>query len=177
MITNSYANASYNAFNYSFKTSSGDTINLAMYDNKELAYSSKNSKNSSEQSLNLRHAYGYKFELNSQNGISAQDKLEIAKALEELRPKIDDFMKHIKENEPFSDETISNIANSLKKELPNLNSDDAKIELKSSLLDMFDEMLKEHKTKNNNLNKSLLEQTQKLFENMLKPQNNLNYYA
>ena len=86
-------------------------------------------------------------------------------------------MKHIKENEPFSDETISNIANSLKKELPNLNSDDAKIELKSSLLDMFDEMLKEHKTKNNNLNKSLLEQTQKLFENMLKPQNNLNYYA
>ncbi|MBR2163427.1 MAG: hypothetical protein IJ953_00850, partial [Campylobacter sp.] len=82
-----------------------------------------------------------------------------------------------KENEPFSDETISNIANSLKKELPNLNSDDAKIELKSSLLDMFDEMLKEHKTKNNNLNKSLLEQTQKLFENMLKPQNNLNYYA
>ena len=47
----------------------------------------------------------------------------------------------------------------------------------SSLLDIFDEMLKEHKTKNNNLNKSLLEQTQKLFENMLKPQNNLNYYA
>ena len=177
MITNNYANASYNAFNYSFKTSSGDTINLSMYDNKELAYSSKTSKDSKEQTLSLSHSYGYKFELNSDNGLSEQDKLEIAKAMQELRPKIDDFMKQIKENEPFSDETISNIANSLKKELPNLANSDAKIELKRSLLDMLDEMLKENKTKNNNINKNLLEQTHKLFKNMIKPQDSLNYYA
>ena len=42
---------------------------------------------------------------------------------------------------------------------------------------MFDEMLKENKTTNNNINKTLLEQTNKLFENMIKPQNSLNYYA
>jgi len=42
---------------------------------------------------------------------------------------------------------------------------------------MLDEMLKENKTKNNNINKNLLEQTHKLFENMIKPQDSLNYYA
>ncbi|MCI5540010.1 ATP/GTP-binding protein [Campylobacter lanienae] len=177
MVNSNYANASYNAFNYSFQTSSGDTINLSMYDNKELSYSNKSSKNSQEQTLSLKHSYGYKFELSSDNGLSEQDRAEIAKAMEELRPKIDDFMKQIKANEPFSDETISNIANSLKKSLPNLNSDESKIELKRSLLDMFDEMLKENKTTNNNINKTLLEQTNKLFENMIKPQNSLNYYA
>lgn len=177
MTTNSYANASYNAFNYSFQTSSGDTISLSMYDNKELAYSSKSTKDSKEQTLSLSHSYGYRFELNSDNGLSEQDRAEIAKAMQELRPKIDDFMKQVKASEPFSDETIANIANSFKKDLPNLNDNDAKIELKRSLLDMFDEMLKENKTKNNNINKNLLEQTHKLFENMIKPQDSLNYYA
>ncbi|MCR8679197.1 MULTISPECIES: ATP/GTP-binding protein [Campylobacter] len=177
MTTSNYANASYNAFNYSFKTSSGDTINLSMYDNKELNYSNKNSTNSQSQTLSLKHSYGYKFELNSDNGLSQQDRDEIAKAMEELRPKIDEFMKQVKENEPFSDETIANISNSLKKYLPDLSSNDAKIELKKSLLDMFDEMLKENKSTNNKINKTLLEQTNKLFENMIKPQNSLNYYA
>ena len=92
MVNSNYANASYNAFNYSFKTSSGDTINLSMYDNKELSYSNKSSKNSQEQTLSLKHSYGYKFELSSDNGLSEQDRAEIAKAMEELRPKIDDFI-------------------------------------------------------------------------------------
>ena len=91
--TYSYANSSLNSFDFKFKTSSGDEINLSVYNNKSLEYKKQSDKNTQTSELTLSHKYGYKFEFKS-NGLSQQDKLEIAKALEDITPKIDEFINN-----------------------------------------------------------------------------------
>ncbi|ABK82116.1 ATP/GTP-binding protein [Campylobacter fetus] len=175
MTTQNYANASYNNFAFNFKTSSGDSINLSLYDNKKLNYSSQKDGSSSSKELTLSHQYGYKFEFNS-NGLSEQDRAEIAQAMEDLKPKLEDFMKKIKENEPFSDDTITNLANSLKKDLPNVKSENQKNAVSSSLLDLFDNIITKN-TDNNVLDKNILYPANKLFEEMLKQMERFSIYA
>ena len=98
--TYSYANSSLNSFDFKFKTSSGDEINLSVYNNKSLEYKKQNGKNTQTSELTLSHKYGYKFEFKS-NGLSQQDKLEIAKTLESITPKIDEFIKQADKNAHF----------------------------------------------------------------------------
>ena len=57
-----------------------------MYNNKSLEYKKQNGKNTQTSELTLSHKYGYKFEFKS-NGLSQQDKLEIAKALKKITQK------------------------------------------------------------------------------------------
>ena len=85
-----------------------------MYNNKSLEYKKQSDKNTQTSELILSHKYGYKFEFKS-NGLSQQDKLEIAKALEYITPKIDEFIKQADKNASFSNHAITKLANSIKK--------------------------------------------------------------
>lgn len=71
-----------------------------MYNNKSLEYKKQSDKNTQTSELALSHKYGYKFEFKS-NGLSQQDKLEIAKTLESITPKIDEFIKQADKNAHF----------------------------------------------------------------------------
>ena len=75
----SSSNYSYNDFNFSMQTSSGDTINLKMYDERSLEVAHTEDEASSLTTLSLSHAYGYRFEYEG-NGIDAADKKEIGKS-------------------------------------------------------------------------------------------------
>lgn len=169
--SNSYLNASLNNLDFSFKTSSGDEINLSMYDNKSLSYKNTTTKNFNSTELTLSHQYGYNFEFKS-NGITAQDMKEIKKAIEELTPKIDDFMKNVQKNEPFSDQTITNLANSIKKELPDYQNENEKNLISNNLLDLFDNLLEKNKADMN-----LLQTSKKLFDEIQKQLDSFSLYA
>ena len=64
---------SYNDFNFSMKTSSGDTIDLKMYDERLAEFSHQKNDTTETTTLSLSHAYGYSFHYEG-NGIDAQDK-------------------------------------------------------------------------------------------------------
>ena len=67
---------------------------------KQLRIQKQSDKNTQTSELALSHKYGYKFEFKS-NGLSQQDKLEIAKTLESITPKIDEFIKQADKNAHF----------------------------------------------------------------------------
>ncbi|MDD7599881.1 MAG: ATP/GTP-binding protein [Campylobacter sp.] len=133
--TYSYANSSLNSFDFRFKTSSGDEINLSMYNNKSLEYKKQSDKNTQTSELTLSHKYGYKFEFKS-NGLSQQDKLEIAKALEDITPKIDEFINNKNQKNAIGSSVLDLFNNLLKQ-----NKADEKT-LQSSK-NLFDEILKQ----------------------------------
>ena len=141
--TYSYANSSLNSFDFKFKTSSGDEINLSMYNNKSLEYKKQSDKNTQTSELILSHKYGYKFEFKS-NGLSQQDKLEIAKALEYITPKIDEF----------------------------INNENQKNAIGSSVLDLFDNLLKQNKA-----DEKTLQSSKNLFDEILKQLQSFSIYA
>lgn len=58
------------------QTSSGDTINLKMYDEKATDFSHEQDANSSKTTLSLSHAYGYSFKYEG-NGIDENDQKEM----------------------------------------------------------------------------------------------------
>lgn len=53
MKLQNYQSASLNSFDFSFKTSSGDEINLKMYDNKTASYASTKTAGASASALTL----------------------------------------------------------------------------------------------------------------------------
>jgi len=55
MKLQNYQSASLNSFDFSFKTSSGDEINLKMYDNKTVDYASAKTAGASASALTLTH--------------------------------------------------------------------------------------------------------------------------
>lgn len=61
MKLQNYQSASLNSFDFSFKTSGGDEINLKMYDNKTVDYASAKTAGASVSALTLTHEYGYSF--------------------------------------------------------------------------------------------------------------------
>ena len=133
--TYSYANSSLNSFDFKFKTSSGDEINLSMYNNKSLEYKKQSDKNTQTSELALSHKYGYKFEFKS-NGLSQQDKLEIAKALENITPNIDELINNKNQKNAIGSSVLDLFNNLLKQ-----NKADEKT-LQSSK-NLFDEILKQ----------------------------------
>ena len=141
--TYSYANSSLNSFDFKFKTSSDDEINLSMYNNKSLEYKKKSDKNTQTSELTLSHQYGYKFEFKS-NGLSQQDKLEIAKALEDITPKIDEL----------------------------INNENQKNAIGSSVLYLFDNLLKQNKA-----DEKTLQSSKNLFDEILKQFQSFSIYA
>ena len=65
-------NLNYNSFGFSLQTSSGDTIDLSMYDSRSASISQEQSGNTQSTTLSLSHAYGYSFHFDG-NGIDEND--------------------------------------------------------------------------------------------------------
>ena len=114
-----------------------------MYNNKSLEYKKQNGKNTQTSELTLSHKYGYKFEFKS-NGLSQQDKLEIAKALEDITPKIYEF----------------------------INNKNQKNAIGSSVLDLFNNLLKQNKA-----DEKTLQSSKNLFDEILKQLQSFSIYA
>lgn len=133
----------YNGLDFSFKTSSGDNISLSMYDKKELSTSDTKDGNMSMKEFSLTHAYGYEFHYKG-NGIDENDKKEIAKALETLRPKIDEFMENVESSGIPSPREILNTSMDLKQQLPEAKNDDHKLAMQDSLLKLFDQSIEKY---------------------------------
>ena len=114
-----------------------------MYNNKSLEYKKQSDKNTQTSELTLSHKYGYKFEFKS-NGLSQQDKLEIAKALEDITPKIDEF----------------------------INNENQKNAIGSSVLDLFNNLLKQNKA-----DEKTLQSSKNLFDEILKQLQSFSIHA
>ncbi len=162
---------SYNDLNFSFKTSSGDNISLSMFDKKELQTHSFKSKNLKIEEFSLKHSFGYSFSYKG-NGIDENDKKEIAFAMKKLQPKIDEFLKNVKEDKIPTPKEILNKAFDLKTELPKPKDENHKNAMKSSLLELFDKSLQAYFP-----DKIVLENAKKLFEALSKQLQSFNLYA
>ncbi|CAD7288857.1 ATP/GTP-binding protein [Campylobacter suis] len=163
--------AKLSSLDFSFKTSSGDKINLGLYNNKSVEYASARTANSSIQSLTLTHEYGYNFEYVG-NGIDANDLKEINEALEKIQPKIDEFLKQIEDDKIFSNSEITNLASSLKSELPQAKDLNHANLIADKTLKMFDSLLEQHK-----LTQKMLEKVNKLFENVIDNTQKFSFYV
>lgn len=133
----------YNGLDFSFQTSSGDNISLSMYDRKELSTNSTNVGNMSMQEFSLTHAYGYEYHYEG-NGIDENDQKEIAKALEALQPKIDEFLENVENSGIPSPREILNSSKDLRDELPEIKDNEQKMAIQNQVLKLFDDSVQKY---------------------------------
>ncbi|MBE3606392.1 ATP/GTP-binding protein [Campylobacter sp. RM13119] len=173
MQTNFYSQGSYNNFDFSFKTSSGDQINFSMYDNKSLEYSSQSSHNQSSRSLTLTHEYGYNFSYVG-DGLDEQDLAELNEALKQIAPQVDEFMKNVKDADKIAgtNQSITELANSIKSKLPQAKNNNHQNMINDNVLKLFDKLLETNKANND-----LLDASKRLFDRLIDQTNKLYFYA
>jgi len=125
-------------FNFSFTTSDGDKIDLKMYDSVEASSSYKKTNGFESQELTLRHKYGYEFHYEG-NGLSEQDKKEIAEAFEKIKPLFEKFMEQKEANE----KVMTNTVQMLKSFLPQPKDENHANAIKEEGVKTFDDILKQ----------------------------------
>jgi len=167
--TNNY---NYNDFNFSMQTSSGDKIDLKLYDEKSSEMSYKENQNSKELMLSLSHSYGYDFAYEG-NGIDAQDQKEIDAAMKTIKPMLEKYMENVKESEEdFSIAQITNTAFDINQYLPKAKDLNTKNYLSDQTLKNIDKILE----KAENQNEKMLNHAQKLFDSLLKHMDRFELY-
>lgn len=166
----SASNYAYNDFSLSLQTSSGDTINLKMYDEKAVDFSHGEDKTSSSTTLSLSHAYGYSFEYNG-DGIDENDKKEIQAAMKLVQPMIDVYLNNVQKSEP-STADITNTAFDINTYLPKQKDSNTKGYLNDNILKSMDDTLATMK----NNNEKILQNAQKLFDALLKQSDSFELY-
>ncbi len=166
----SVSNYAYNDFSVSLQTSSGDTINLQMYDEKAVDFSHSADKTSSTTTFSLSHAYGYSFEY-SGDGIDDNDKQEIQAAMKLVQPMLDEYLSNIEQNAPSSAE-ITNTAFDINTYLPATKDSNTQSYLNDNLLKTMDESLSTLKQQN----EKILQNAQKLFDALLKQRKSFELY-
>lgn len=172
MISASSAAANYNSFDLSIKTSSGDTINLSLYDNKSTSSSFEKNGNSQMASMSLRHESGYSFSYEG-NGIDANDKKEIEAAMKEIKPMLDTYLSNVEESKKlFGGQSLHQIANDIGIHLPKPKDINMANFTKDKLLDTADKSLSEKP-----VSKLAMESMQALFDRLLKGLEENNFYA
>lgn len=167
---NSYQ-AAYNNLDFSFKTSSGDTISLNMYDKKEVSYESTKSANGSASTFTLTHAYGYEFSYRG-NGIDENDQKEIDAALKKLQPKIDKYLENVNSSGIPTPRDILNTALDMRQDLPQIKDENHKNAISDSIMKLLDE-----KTPQYFPNSDILESAKSLFDKLLEQLDNFSLYA
>jgi len=138
MFGASLSSQNYNSFDFSMKTSSGDKIDLSMYNNKEVDISTAKDKGLQAMSLSIKEEYGYSFSYQG-NGIDEQDKKEIKQALKKIEPLLNIF-KNSSFKPSFEDKI--NLAFDINSLLPKPKDENHKNFIKDSVVDKMDEMLK-----------------------------------
>ncbi len=138
MFGASVSSQNFNSFDFSMKTSSGDKIDLSMYNSKEVDISMVKDRGLQAMSLSIKEEYGYSFSYEG-NGIDEQDKKEIQQALKKVEPLLNIF-----KNSSFKpkDGDKTNLAFDINSLLPKPKDENHKNFIKDSVLDKFDEMLK-----------------------------------
>lgn len=155
---NSY---SYNDFNFSMQTSSGDKIDLALYNEKSSQLSHEKTKEGTTTTLSLSHSYGYNFSYKG-NGIDENDKKEISKAMEMIAPMLDEYFKNTEE--PKSNAEVVNKAFDLHSYLPKPEDLNTKNYLNDKTLKAIDKILEKVEYQN----EKILKEAQKLFDALMK---------
>lgn len=163
---NSY---SYNDFNFSMQTSSGDTIELKLYDEKSASIALDKSSKSSTLSLSLAHSYGYSFSYEG-DGIDKNDKKEIAAAMELVRPMLEKYFENIQE--PKSNAQITNKAFDINSYLPKPRDLNTQNYLNDQTLKTIDKILE----KSQNQSEKILQEAQKLFDALQKQNKGFELY-
>ena len=162
----------YNDFNFSMNTSSGDKIDLKMYDEKSSEVSYKKDEDSTSMMLSLTHSYGYSFHYEG-NGIDAQDQKEIDAAMKTIKPMLEKYMENVKDSEEnFSMSEITNKAFDINQYLPKTENLDTKNYLSDKTLKTLDKILE----KAENQNERMLKHTQKLFDSLIKQMDRFELY-
>ncbi|MBE0491048.1 MAG: hypothetical protein IBX44_02230 [Sulfurospirillum sp.] len=160
---------SYNDFNFSMQTSSGDKIDLKLYDEKNSALSYEKDKNTTIAMLSLSHSYGYSFSYEG-NGIDTNDALEIAQAMEMIKPILEEYFDNIKE--PKSNAEVINKAFDINTYLPKSQDLTTKNYLNDQTLKNIDKILE----KTQNQNEKILKEAQKLFDALIKQSERFELY-
>ena len=170
-VDKSYQSINLNNFDFSFKTSGGDEIKFNMYDNKTVDYESSKNHNTSAQSLTLTHEYGYSFSYKG-DGLDENDKIELAKALEDIAPSVEKFIKNVKDGEEPTFAKITNLANSLKKQLPEIKDENHKNFISNNTLNLFDRLMEKQKA-----DQKILENSKKLFDGLIEQLDSFKFYV
>ena len=128
------------SFHFSFTTSSGDKIDLDMFDSVDIENSYKKTKNGDLEQISLRHQFGYEFHYKG-NGLSEQDKKEIKEAFKKIKPLFEKFLNQKKQN----DKIMTNAAHYIKSMLPDVKNENQLNFMKNEGVKSFDDVLKEMK--------------------------------
>jgi hypothetical protein len=172
MTNVSSINVSNNSFAFSFHTSSGDEISLSMYDNKDIEIGASSSESGDARTMSLRHEMGYSFHYEG-NGIDANDKKEIEKAMKTLRPIYQKFLKGIEKSEKMPGyKELVNLSHAMRHALPEPKTPDMHAMMKEKTVDMMDDTLKLF-----DRNDKLLEATKKLFDRLFHNSKGFDLYA
>ena len=165
-------NYNYNSFGFSLQTSSGDVIDLSMYDARYAEISHESDGNSQSTTFTLAHAYGYNFHYEG-NGIDANDQKEIDAAMETIQPMMDEYLKNVQESASNTNlASLTNTAYEVNAELPQTSDENTQNYINDSILTSLDKIL----AKVENQNEKMLKETQKLFESILKQQKGFELY-
>ena len=168
METVGASNYNYNSFGFSMQTSSGDNINLSMYD----ARYAEISQESDGTTLTLAHAYGYNFHYDG-NGIDANDQKEIDEAMKLIQPMMDEYLSNVENSETTTSQAkTTNTAYNINSALPTLKDINTQNYANDSMLKSLDKILEKAQKQN----EKLLEEAQKLFDNILKQQKGFELY-
>ena len=168
--TNNYSS---NNFGFSLKTSSGDVIDLSMYDSYSTEVSQANNGSTQTTTLSLTHAYGYNFHYKG-DGIDANDQKEIDAAMKVIQPMMDEYLKNVQEsaNSSTSQAKTTNTAYDINSKLPTITDLNTQSYANDSILKSLDKTLK----KAQNQNEKILQEAQKLFDSILKQQKGFDLY-
>jgi len=148
----------------SFQTSSGDKIDLQLYSKQELGYE----KNDSGESISFAQKEGYKFHFET-NGLSEQDKSEIADAMKKIEPAVKKFMED-NSSSSFMKEPLDIITSNISAKLPKPKDENAKNALSASTVGLFDNLLKKA-DKPEDIFGDMKKLLDKILKNIQNPQN------
>lgn len=175
----SYGFSAYRAhdLNISMKTSSGDVIKMDFANAEALSMSHQENSGTIKDTLSFSSMQSFQFSIES-NGIDKQDKKEINAFMKIAQPFIDGFLKELEDAAPKSPvtelaRTIAGIFEPSKE-----RSEDAKNQIKTNIVGMFDNSMAKLKTPEklstiDSIDK-IFQDAQKLLEKTLQEFNDFN---
>jgi len=155
------------SFEFSFTTSSGDKIDLKMFDSISASSEYKRTNGTESQSLTLQHQYGYEFHYEG-NGLDKNDLKEIKEAMEKIKPLYEKFLKQKDANE----KVMANVSHHIKSLLPQAKDENHANAIKSATVNTFDSVLKTIKASLEELDK-----TKKLFDKLFDDSKKLDIFV
>ncbi len=131
--------------NIMMRTSSGDVLNMDFSNAQSLSMQSQKDENGSSSSLSFSSMQSFEFSM-SGNGIDKQDEKEIKEFMKIAQPFIDDFLKELDEDAPKS--PVNQIAHKIANIFEPMKSKDIDTQnfTKNSIVEMFDNSIKEMKS-------------------------------